>query len=413
MVFNISREVLKNKALVHAFISCNLFILICNFELLYGLPNILKYFLSVYTLFSLFIFYRKSDYLKINSFLLKLLVTWVILFFLYLVVSSVRIEKLYIQEALGDKFYLLPYVVPVFLLRIRHNLSTFKTILRLTYYALPFAIFALIFLILFPDAYEYPNDVFIVHAFSFAAALLLYVSHLLKWKFVTLLCILYHVLFIVMLATIGRRGETFEQLFPLLVFVFLRLRSTSLSTFKKGIFIVLSLSAVIPASFYVYSISSNIRLFQRGFDKEGFEDTRGETVINFLNDFGSRPNDYLIGRGLNGKIRKWLVGDKWLSKYSRSIEIGYFDSLLKGGFLYLIPLMLLFLTSIFLGFFRSKNDLAKGFSFLILYQIINMVSWGILNFSVYFFMLWIAVASCLDKTTRSYRDDQLKIEFNN
>jgi len=412
MKFNIGRENIKNKAIVYAFIFCNLFILICSFELLYGLPNILKYLLSVLTLISLFIFYRNSERLKLNSFFLTILVSWVILFFIYLVVTSVRFEKFYIQETFGDKFYLLPYVVPILFLKTRYSISTIKTILRLTYTFLPFAIIALIFLLVFPKAYKYPDNVFIVHSFSIANALLLYVSHLLKWRFVTPLSILYHILFIIMLATIGRRGETFEQLLPLLVFVFIRVRSSSISTLKKFIFVVLSLCAAIPASIYVYSISGNIRLFQRGFDKEGFEDTRGITVINFLNDFGSRPNDYLMGRGLNGKVRKWFVGTKERPKFSRSIEIGYFDAMLKGGLLYLVPMMLMFLSSIYLGLFRSKNDLSIGFSFLILYQIINMISWGILNFSVYFFMLWIAVASSMDRPTRGYDNNYLKAAFN-
>lgn len=411
MKFNISREVINNKAIIHAFIACNLFIFVSSFEGLFGIPNIVKYIFSVYTLVSLVVLYLKSDRLKINSYLLRILVTWVVLYFFYLLVTGVRFEIFFLQELFGERFFFIPYALPILFLRIRHNLSAYNTILRLTYRGIPFAIMALVFLLMFPSLYEYPYNIFIILLFSFANSLLLYVSHLLNWKYVTPMCITYHLLFIVLLATLGRRGETFEQLLPLLVFGFIRLRSSSVSAVKKGIFVIASLSAAIPASLYVYSISDNILLFQRGLNKEGFDDSRGETVINFLTDFGSRPNDHLIGRGLNGKIRKWLVG-KEDKRFSRSIEIGYFDSLLKGGYLYLIPLMLLYLTSINLGYFRSSNDLSKGFSFLILYQIINMLSFGILTFSVYYFMLWIAVASSIDKTTRSYTNNQLKLAFN-
>ncbi|MFZ1705223.1 MAG: hypothetical protein WAT79_12825 [Saprospiraceae bacterium] len=412
MIFKTGREFVKNRAIVHAFIFSNLFILVCSFEILYGLPNILKYLASVYVLLSLAIFYWYSDRIRFQSFFLKFLVSSFILFLVYLLFTSIRFEKFYIQEAFGDKFYLLPYVVPIIFLRLRYTLSTFRTILRLTYSILPFAILSLIFLIIFPDVYEYPDNVFIVLTFSFANALLLYVSHLLKWRFVTPLALLYSILFIILLASLGRRGETFEQFLPLILFVWIRIRSSSISTIKKGIFIALSLSAVIPASLYVYSISGDIYLFQRGLDKDGFNDTRGETVLNFLNDYGSRPNDYIIGRGLNGKVRKWIVATEKSTKFSRSIEIGYFDSLLKGGFVYLLLMLTLFLSSIYLGYFKSKNDLVKGLSFIVLWQILYMISFGLLNFSVFYFMLWIAVATCLDRVTRNYDNNYLIRELN-
>ena len=104
--------------------------------------------------------------------------------------------------------------------------------------------------------------------------------------------------------------------------------------------LITSLFFISISTIFIRNNIDKIYLFERGITQEGFLESRGETIINFINDFGTLPNDYLIGRGLNGTFQKFSNGD---NQMSRSIEIGYLNVLLKGGFVVLLPMMALFI----------------------------------------------------------------------
>ena len=124
----------------------------------------------------------------------------------------------------------------------------------------------------------------------------------------------------------------------------------------------------------------------------------------FLSDFGSRDMDYFIGRGLTGFVQKFDRGKQGLSN---SIEIGYFHLMLKGGLMYLIPYFIILFTSFYLGFYRSKNDISRGLSGLILWQLIYMVSFGMPNFNLSYSLIWIAVATNLNATFRRLSNKEI------
>lgn len=400
MVIQSHFEFNKHRSLIIAFISSNLFIFLSSFESFYNFPIILKYLLSFVTIYYIFLFYKNSPSPFYDSALVKFLKTFFIIVSIYLLITSLRFELFYIQEVFAERFFFMPFLLPIIFLNIRYNGWFYKKILSLTYFFLPFALITLAFLLNFPKYLNYPLNVFIVHTFTYANSLLLYVSHLYNNKKIAILLLLYYILFIIILANAGRRGETIEQLLPLFFFILIRIKSYNYSKTKKVLLLATSILFFTIASIFIYQNSSKIFLFQRGFNKEGFDVSRGETIANFFSDFGTKPLDYLKGRGLNGEVRKFSFG-KIERQYSRSIEIGYLNILLKGGLIYLIPMMWLFVVASFKGYFKTNNDLTKGLSLIIVLQLISMVSFGMANYSVYYMLLWIAVASCLDPYMRS------------
>jgi hypothetical protein len=400
-----------NGKVIHALVATNLYTFFAAFENKLHFPQIFKYLASVYALGCLFSFFFKSQKLRISSYYVKFILVWFSCITLYLCVTGVRFEKFFVQEFFVERSFFIPYLLPFFFLRCKFDIDFFRRILFITYKFLPFAILAIILCLIFESFFTYPRNLFFILTFSFVNSLLLYVSHLLKWKYVTVLSLVYHILFMTLTAINGRRGETLEQVLPVLVFIFIRINSSSVSRARKIILVSLSSMLLTSASIFVYSISDRILMFQRGFSKEGFDESRGDVAVNFLLDFGSKPNDYLIGRGLNGIIRKFTFGPE-SKRFARSIEMGYFNILIKGGFLYLIPMMLLFFSSFYLGLFSSRNDLAKGIGFLIFWHILYMASFGMALFNVTYFMVWIAVAACLNRELRGTSNTDLQVAFN-
>ena len=388
----------KNTSLVYGFMILNLFIFSSSFEEVFSIPKIIKYIFSIITLFLFFNFYKKSQRIKFDSLVVNLTSYLFLFVSLFLLLRSFRFELFYIQEVFGERFFFLPYLLPLLFLFVRYDLYFFRRLLQFSYLLIPFAIFMQLCIIAF--SLDMSNYVYImtgISTLSLAPGLLLFVSHLYKKSKYTTSSLIFFILLIIITAVLGRRGETIESVYVLIWALILRLKSGGLGNTRKTIILIGSLFFFSLSAVFVSKKSSDILLFKRGFTQEGFQESRGETIFNFTNEFGRLPNDYLIGRGLNGTFQKFSTGD---NQISRSVEIGYFNILLKGGFLYLVPMLVLFIIAFYRGFFKSNNDLTKALAGIVLWQIIYMVSFGMANFATNYLLLWIAVAACLDPKIR-------------
>ena len=396
----------KNTRLVYGFMILNLFIFSSAFEEVLSIPKIIKYIFSLITLFLFFNFYNKSQRIKFDSFVVNLTSYLFLFVSIFLLLSSFRFELFYIQEIFGERFYFLPYLLPLLFLFVRYDLYFFRRLLQFSYILILIAIFIQLYIIAFSlDKSNYVYIVTVISTLSLAPGLLLFVSHLYKKSKYTRSALIFFIFLIIITAALGRRGETIESVFMLIWALILRFKSGALSKSRRTIILIGSLFFISLTAVVVYKNSSNIYLFERGFNQEGFQESRGETIFNFLKEAGSQPNDYLIGRGLNGTFQKFSTGD---NKMSRSIEIGYLNILFKGGFLYLVPMMVLFLIAFYKGYFKSNNDLSKALAGIVLWQIIYMVSFGMANFATNYLLLWISVAACLDSRLRKTSNAEIK-----
>lgn len=100
----------------------------------------------------------------------------------------------------------------------------------------------------------------------------------------------------------------------------------------------------------------------------------------FIKDFGYF--DYLVGRGIDGLyydfMKYWnFVNDDYREvNYRINIENGFLYMIMKGGLIYLVIFLLIFLCVLYLGFFRFKNFLVKGFVFYLMIYLFDMVVYG-------------------------------------
>lgn len=139
--------------------------------------------------------------------------------------------------------------------------------------------------------------------------------------------------------------------------------------------------------------------------ERGMEDSRGGVEDGFYADM-KKQTDWLFGRGWFGEYYEPLIGE-----YRHSIETGYLVLILRGGFLYLIPYVLILAISFFNGYFRSKSIFCKSFAIMCLMQLISLYPFGWPAFNFFHFILWIGVWCCNNSHFRKLSDKTILVKF--
>lgn len=136
------------------------------------------------------------------------------------------------------------------------------------------------------------------------------------------------------------------------------------------------------------------------------ENTRDYVFLNFALDMDLQT--LLVGRGLNGTYYcPGVDGESGSAEVRADIENGYLQLILKGGALYLISYLTIFIYAIVRGF-KSRNQLLHTCAWLLVVQLIDMLPFGLHAFNVKTYMLWMAVALCLDRTLWDKEDDEIQ-----
>lgn len=143
------------------------------------------------------------------------------------------------------------------------------------------------------------------------------------------------------------------------------------------------------------------------------ENTRDGVFIAYAVDM-INAKDILIGRGMSGEyynpgIDKDIESDEF-KDYREHIECGYLEWILKGGIIYMLLYLLLFIVAIWRGF-KSKNALCKASALIVFVQLIDMVPFGLHAFNLKAFMIWLAVSVCLDDNIRRMSDEEITAEL--
>lgn len=138
------------------------------------------------------------------------------------------------------------------------------------------------------------------------------------------------------------------------------------------------------------------------------ENTREEVFIAYAIDMAN-IKDLVLGRGVFGQyycpgVEKDEFGIS--NDYRGNIECGYLQWILKGGVIYLVLYLSLFCIAIFRGL-RSSNQLSKGCALTLLVQLIDMISFGLHAFNIKTFIIWMAVAICLDHNMNKMNDNEI------
>jgi hypothetical protein len=380
------------------------------FEFNYGIPSIVKYVIAVIVLGNI-IYNRYSHPSKpvpegLYYPVIIIFISWSLIL---LITSSLKFDSVfYIQRVFAQPYFFIPYLLPVFLLYTRFDLEFFS---YLFYYSFLFIIPSLI-IQLFIIATSISTSMWVeqvgyIWIFNVGSSFLLLTAHISKKKYVFYIVLLYSVLWVFMWSFYGRRGMLIESIVLLIFMVILRLRSSFLKIADRFKMYYSILILTILFVTFGYLITSSYA-FQRGFDKDAFEASRGGVFGDFFSDFSS-TTDWIFGRGLLGNVLRSLNYEEGIAD---TIENGFLTVLLKGGLLYLIPLLLILLRASFLGFFRSNNDLTKAMASVILIYVMMMAFFNLPNFGTQYILVWIFASACFTQKIRYYSNEEVSQAIN-
>ena len=136
-------------------------------------------------------------------------------------------------------------------------------------------------------------------------------------------------------------------------------------------------------------------------------DSRESIIYLFFDDFNRNPSDWIWGRGIIGQFYGGVLNTDETKELRDGIENGYLYLILKGGWMWLGLLIIISLSAIYKGFFKSKNLLCKGFAMIILLYYFDMIGFGIPSNTLKYMMVFISIAGCNTKWLRQCSDEQL------
>jgi hypothetical protein len=121
--------------------------------------------------------------------------------------------------------------------------------------------------------------------------------------------------------------------------------------------------------------------------------------------------DWIIGKGMNGKYFCPGIDVNDRTGYRRIIETDYLNIILKGGIISLGLLILILVPAIIKGLFYSKNLLSKAAAFWIFLWLIDLYPASVNAFSLNNLLVWLSIGICYSKTIRNISESGIKSYF--
>ncbi len=159
-------------------------------------------------------------------------------------------------------------------------------------------------------------------------------------------------------------------------------------------------------SFYTGYVPSFLKQHDVYLKQKMFKNTRRKLFQAFWKDISRSKIDLIIGRGSWGK---WGYYKK-VRDGRLHIENGYAYILLKGGFITLIPFLLLSLRAFFLGI-RAKNWFIRSCALYVFLRLLDMFPYGLPIFDGNYLIYWLCIGACFKKEFREMTDPDWKEVF--
>lgn len=381
----------------------DIFLCATVYEEKYDLPKLVKYIFSLGSIVTITYVCLSNKVKQSESGQKSKVLLFFTLWTLFLLASSPYENLMYFQKVFAARYYFLPFLIPILVMSADLDPEYYISILRLTKRLLVILIGYQLFIIItglnFETWYEQSQ---ILSMLQLGSALLLFVSHLYKNTKLSIAIVTSYIFLLFIYSYWGRRGISIEIFLTLILFACMRL-STKYSNFNVKKSYIASIFLLIAGAIVIFTTyASELYVFQRGIDFSSVMFSRDNVWIDFFTDF-TKTQDWVFGRGLNGTIKRSII----LSEIGETIETGYLYYLLKGGLLYLVPLLVIFFRAIYLGLFRSKNDLSKAFALIILIQLYNMAAFGLPDFSSKYSIVWLCVSGCFSWKLRNIDNNEL------
>lgn len=393
------------KLLILSFFLLNLAVWITWVEVKYGIPKLVKYVLSVSVLGIIIFYWLRNPSKPVTGIwfypVIMIFVLWSVIMLISAISGFSSIS--YLQLALADTYFFIPYLLPLILLFTKFELKFFGNLFYCSYILIiPAIIIQFYFILTGPSQENWLEQTNMIGIMDIGSFFLLLTAHFSEKRSISFLVLCYYLLWIILWSFYGRRGALVNNLLLLVFMVIIRLRSSFVKTYDRLRFFLSLLVLLMLFLVYGYLLTSSYA-FQRGFSMSAFDESRGSVFSAFFYDFGASTSDWIFGRGINGTVlRSFISFDEF-----PIIENGFLTILLKGGLLYSIPFVLILLRASYLGFFRSNNDLVKALASYIFIYLIVMALFNLPSYSTNYILLWISVSACFTASLRNCSNEEV------
>ncbi|RZK24749.1 MAG: hypothetical protein EOO43_07230 [Flavobacterium sp.] len=222
----------------------------------------------------------------------------------------------------------------------------------------------------------------------------------------------------------------FVILISLLAFVYLARRSAALTALnfllssfilnffsdsKRLIFKIFPI--IILAVFGAYFLRVNtFDLITKKFEERLHDDTRSDLFDVF---FLEMKNYEVFGKGMNGAYYypmeeteqdDGVVYGEVINR--NTIENGYLQLFLNGGFINVILFALILVPAAIQGIFHSSNNFTRACGVVIFFWMIDMFFFGLPTLSFHYILVWICVGVCYRPSLRKMSNSMIIREIN-
>lgn len=196
---------------------------------------------------------------------------------------------------------------------------------------------------------------------------------------------------------------------------------------RRGTTAIMSAILIFDLYFYIKTLPKRIRLLSsivfiigiavvvwmslgfksfRYIKERGFEDNRSyidKALMDQMTD-----EQLWFGKGLNGRYYFNLhLENDYLDGYRYISETGYYNLILKGGYVFAWVYILMILYPAYLGMFRSRNLLCRALGFLMFLSLLELFPFGMLTFNLKFLVIWMGVAMNSSPVIRKLDDEEV------
>ena len=177
----------------------------------------------------------------------------------------------------------------------------------------------------------------------------------------------------------------------------------------SGFLILFGLIYYVATHESLFFLGKNTEMRINIFKEEIFEDSRtgsqgkgANLYLDFLDDMDTW--ELFFGRGSLGVYRSIASGGKFRSE----LECGYFQVILKGGGMMLFLMLMLAIPAVLKGFFTSRNWMVKGFAFIVLGWLIEMIPFGLPAAFPRYVLFWLSIGVCLNSQLLKMTDEEIE-----
>lgn len=304
------------------------------------------------------------------------------------------------------------YFFPIFLFFPKNLFFYKKLFVVITFMAVAFIVFNAIFIEEVTAHYDSNvNEKFIFEGFTrnfglpLGFLLFTYIYHSKTKNILVLLALL---LMLGISAYRARRSIMVVSMVYLFIFMVVMYIYSNRKVLISMIFAVF----LLVASVFAGQIYEKLRFsFFEKIEERNTINTREGVEAAFFKDF--ELQDWIIGRGINGKYWCPNIDINDTTGYRTMIETDYLNMILKGGGVLLFLILLISIPAAYKAFFHSKNLLSKAAGIWIVLWILSLYPMNVFLFSVNYMLFWICVGIGYSRDMRYLSDETIKKAFLN